>query len=81
MRGKKEACVLWLSVTFVRKCPCTISSYPRDKSSPSVIYLINSAIMHTHDVGPKHKLQSKLKEWALKMCTGLFFFSCQIRIS
>lgn len=43
---KKEACVLWLSLTFVFKCPFAINSYPKDKSSPSVIYLIQSAKIH-----------------------------------
>lgn len=40
---EEEACVLLLSLTLVLKCPCTIPNYPRDRSSPSVIYLINNA--------------------------------------
>lgn len=42
--GRKKACVLLLSLTFVWQCPRTIFNYPTDRqtdrSSPCVIYLI-----------------------------------------
>lgn len=48
--GKKEACVLLLSLTLVWKCPCT--NYPRDRSSSSVIYLINNAHTRSNQSHP-----------------------------